>query len=217
MEDNRQEGNVFFKVLINKIEHTEKAALDESLFKQIYPDMELTSESDFRNEVKQDIEAEWEGKSHQQLIDQLYHELLDHTNIDFPEEFLKRWMQTNTEKQKTPEEIEQEFLSFVNQLKWTVIIDKLAKDNGVEVAPEDVREYAKLQLFSYMGGYQISMDQPWINDYIDKMVNDKKFMEDNFPRILSKKVLFWAETQVNPAEVTISADEFTRLQESHHH
>ncbi|MEJ7737615.1 MAG: trigger factor [Chitinophagaceae bacterium] len=212
-----QEGNAFFKAVITKIERTDKAVLNEDFFKQVYPDKEITSATDLRNEVKQVIQAEYEKQSHNQLLDQIYHKLIDQTSIEFPEDFLKRWMQTSNENQKTPEEVEREFPAFVNQLKWTLIVDKIVQDCGIEVNPEDIRESAKIQLLSYMGGYHIDGDQPWINDYVEKMMKDKKFVEDSFHRIRTEKIFDWAETQVNPVEAIIPADEFTRLQHEHKH
>ena len=55
--------------------------------------------------------------------------LLDNTTIEFPEAFLKRWLQTSGEKPKTAEEAETEFPSFVNSLKWTLISTQVSKDN----------------------------------------------------------------------------------------
>lgn len=213
----QREENVFFQVVITKIECTEKAVLAEDLFKQVYPAKQITSASDFKNEIRQELHNQWGNQSRNQLIDQIYHELLNQTHIDFPENFLRRWMQTGFEKQKTAEEVEVEFPAFVNKLKWTLIVDKLVEINDIEVKPEHIRESAKLQLLSYMGGYNIDGDQPWINDYVEKMMSDKKFVEENFHRIRSEKVFAWAETQVNAIEMIIPADEFLRMQEEHHH
>ena len=38
------------------------------------------------------------------LYIQLYHYLIDETKMEFPEEFLKRWLQTGGEQAKTPEQ-----------------------------------------------------------------------------------------------------------------
>ena len=58
------------------------------------PNSEVKSEADFRNKIKEEIQAYWDGQAKSQLQHQAYHELLDHTEIKFPEGFLKKWMKT---------------------------------------------------------------------------------------------------------------------------
>ena len=41
-------------------------------------------------------------------------------------------------------------------------------------------------------------DQPWVNNYIEKMMQDRKYIEDAYNRIQSQKIFEWAETQVKP-------------------
>ena len=54
---------------------------------------------------------------------------------------------------KSDEQVEKEFPTFLNQLKWTLITDKIVQDNSIQVNPDEIRNFAKQQLFGYMGGY----------------------------------------------------------------
>lgn len=199
----------------------EKAELNEEFFSRIFPGKEIKTEADFRNEVKQALQQQWDSQSKNQLMDQVYHALLDNTTIEFPQEFLKRWMQNGGEQPKTEEEIEKEFPSFKNQLKWTLITDKLVRDNNIEVKPEEIKDFARNQLFGYLGGMSGNMEemmqQPWVTEYVDKMMKDRKFIEDTYHRLQTDKVFAWAEGQVKAKDKDISADEFKKMQEEHHH
>ena len=126
-------------------------------------------------------------------------------------------MKTQGEAVKTDEEVEKEFPGFLSQLKWTLITDKIVRDNSIQVAPDEIRVFAKQQLFSYMGGANLSDDQPWVTDYIEKMMKDKKYVEDSYNRIQTQKIFEWTETQVKPADKDISAEEFTQMVEAHQH
>jgi len=193
--------------------------LNEEFFKQLYPNAEVKSEADFRNKVKEEIQAYWDNQSKNQLQHSAYHELLDGTNIDFPESFLKKWMTTQGEKDKpkTAEEAEKEFPVFKNQLKWTLISDKIARENNVEVHPEEVKAFAKQQLFGYMNMPMGGDDQPWVDSYIDKMMQDRKYIEDAYNRIQGQKIFDWAESQVNATEQEIAMEDFVKMQEEHQH
>ncbi|MDR3716883.1 MAG: trigger factor [Puia sp.] len=207
----------YFKVALTKIGLVEKPALDETFFKTVYPAKEIKTESEFRDAVKQEIQAYWDGQSSNQLQHSLYHVLLDQTAIEFPDLFLKRWLQTGGEQPKSQEEVENEFPSFVSQLKWTLIIDKIVRENNIEVGPDDIREFAKQQLFGYMGMNAGAEEQPWIGDYVNRMMQDRKFVEDSMHRIQSEKVFKWAETQVNATEVPVSRENFLKEQQEHEH
>ena len=212
-----------FKIQITKIGLLEKRELNEEFFNQLYPGQEVKSEADFRNKIKEEIAAYWKSQARNQIHDQIYHQLVDHTEIKFPEGFLKKWLKTqgdpNTDTSKSDEQVEREFPVFLNQLKWTLITEKIVKDSAIDVQPEEVRAFAKQQLFGYMGG-QLGADaeqQPWVNDYVEKMMKDRKYVEDAFNRLQTQKIFEWAEKEVKPLENEISADEFTKMVEAHQH
>lgn len=209
----------YFKLEITKVGLIEKAELNEEFFKAAHPAKEIASEAELRNAIKEDIQKYWEAQARNQIYDQLYHYLIDNTKIEFPEAFLKRWMENGAEKPKTTEQVATEYPSFANSLKWTLIVDQLVKDNNIEVNQDDIRQAAKNQLFSYMGsmGAPMDLDQPWVNDYVERMVKDKKFVEDTFHKIQTDKVFEAAEKKVNATDTPISQEDFIKMQEEHHH
>jgi trigger factor len=205
-------------MLITKIGLLEKRDLNEDFFNQLYPGGEVKTEADFRNRIRDEIQAYWDGQAKSQLQHQAYHELLDHTDIRFPQSFLKKWMRTqDAEKEKTETEIEEEFPTFINQLRWTLISDKIVAANAIQVTPDEIRNFAKQQLFGYMGMANAAEQQPWVDDYIERMMKDRKYIEDSYNRIQSQKILDWVETQLKPEETEIPAEEFTKMVESHQH
>lgn len=214
-----EDGKRYFKILITKVGLVEKAELNAELFASVYPNAEITTEDAFRAEVKKEIENYYAQQSRNQIHDQIYHHLVDHTSMEFPENFLKRWLQTGGEKPKTAEEAENEYPSFVNQLKWTLVSSKLATDNKIEVLPDDIRDFAKQQLFSYMGGQlgALGDNQQWVEDYANRMMQDRKFVEDSYHRISTEKLFGLLETQVTAKEESISAEAFAEKLHHHHH
>ncbi|HEV7782864.1 MAG TPA: trigger factor, partial [Chitinophagaceae bacterium] len=180
------------------------------------------TEADLRNKIKEEIENHWKGQANNQIHDQVFHQLVDNAEITFPEGFLKKWVKTQGDQEKdkepkTDEQVEKEFPAFLNQLKWTLISDKIVQDNGIQVSPDEIRAFAKQQLFSYMGGAHLSDDQPWVTDYVEKMMKDRKYVEDAYNRIQTQKIFEWAAGQVRPTDKKISAEEFTKMVEEHQH
>lgn len=207
----------YFNVAITKVGLLEKRELNEEFFKQLYPNAEISTEADFRNKLREEIGNYWAAQAANQIHDQIFHYLTDHTQMNFPEAFLRNWVKTQGETVKTDEEVEAEFPGFLNQLKWTLVSDKIVVEAGVQVEPDEIRAFAKQQLFSYMGGANLADDQPWVTDYVERMMKDRKYVEESFSRIQTQKMFEWAATQVKPADRSISAEDFTKMVSEHQH
>ncbi|NTS41750.1 trigger factor [Flavisolibacter sp. BT320] len=215
--------NKHFKLHITKLGLVEPRELNEEFFTQLFPNQEVKTEEEFKAKIREELEKQWDAESRNQLQHTLYHVLLDNTTIDFPEGFLKRWLKTQSaegqqlQQPKSDEQVEAEFPTFINQLKWTLIMDELQKKGDVQVQQEDVRQFAKQQLLGYMGMAAMDEEADWVRDYIDRMMKDRKYVDDAYNRIQTQKIFDWAETQVNAIDTPISKEEFIRLNEEHQH
>lgn len=211
--------NRYFKMQITKVGLVEARELNEEFFSQLFPNEEVKTETDLRQRIREELQKQWESESRNQLQHSLYHVLLDHTQIDFPQEFLKRWIKTQGENKevKSDEEVEKEFPNFLNQLKWTLITEKLIQENNIQVHPDEMRQFAKQQLLGYMGMQSLDEEQQWVKDYIDRMMKDRKYVEDAYNRLQTQKIFEWAETQVKAEETAVSKDEFIKMNEQHQH
>ena len=216
-KDDKEAAEKYFNLGIVKIGLVEKRELTEDFFKEIYPAKEIKTEAELRDAIKEEIENYWQAQSRNQLQDQLYHYLLDETKMDFPAEFLKRWLQTSGEKEKTPEQAEAEFPAFSNQLKWTLISDKLIKENGLEVGDEELRAYMKVEIMRYFGTMNLGDDTGWIESYIDRMMKDEKQVDSSYRRLITDKLFTWIEGQAKPKEKIVTAEELTAMQHHHQH
>ncbi len=215
----KADADKFFNIEITKVGAVEKAALDETLFTVTYPNQTITNEAEFRAAVKKDIEGYYEAQSKNQVHDQIYHALIDNTKMEFPTAFLKRWLQTGGEKQRTEEEAEKEYPVFQDQLKWTLISTQLIADHKIEVVAEDLKAFAKQQLMSYMGGQlgALGDNDKWLEDYAQRMMQDRKFVEDSYHRISTDKLFQAIEAEVSAKEEKISAEKFAEKLNHHHH
>ena len=216
-KEDKEASEKYFNLEIVKIGLVEKRELTEDFFKEIYPTKEIKTEAELRESIKEEIENYWHGQSRNQLQDQLYHYLIDETKMDFPVEFLKRWLQTGGDKEKTAEQVEAEFPAFNNQLKWTLISDKLIKENKLEVGNEELREYMKVEIMRYFGTMNLGEDTGWIESYIDRMMKDEKQVDSSYRRLITDKLFNWIEGQAKAKAKVVSAEELTAMQHHHQH
>jgi trigger factor len=211
--------NKHFKLLVTKVGLVEPRELNEEFFNQLFPNQEVKTEADFRQRVSDELRKQWDAESRNQLQHSLYHVLLEHTQIDFPQDFLKRWIKTQGENRqpKSDEEVEHEFPGFLNQLKWSLITDKLVQENNIQVGPDEIRQFAKEQLLGYMGMQTLDDEQQWVRDYIDRMMKDKKYVDDAYNRLQTQRIFEWAESQVKAAETPVSREDFLKMTQEHQH
>lgn len=215
--DDKESLKKYFSLEIVKIGLVEKRELNEEFFKEIYPGKEIKTEAELRDALREEIQNYWNSQSRNQLQDQLYHYVIDETTMEFPAEFLKRWLQTGGDKPKSAEEAEAEFPIFSNQLKWTLISDKLMKDNQLDVTNEELREYMKAEVMRYFGSMNMGGDTSWMESYIDRMMKDEKQVDSSYRRLITEKLFGWMETQVKPKEKTVAPEELAGMMHNHQH
>lgn len=215
-KDDASSVEKYFKMTITKLGLVEKRELNEEFFNEVFPGKEVKTEEEFKNQLREEIQKHWDAQSRVQLHDQVYHYLLD-TPLNFPDEFLKNWLRRGGEKEKTEEEVEAEFPVFTNQLKWTLISDKLIRDNNLEVTEEELRENMKNEILQYFGQMKMDGDTSWIESYIDRMMKDEKQVDASYRRLITEKLFSWAGSQVTPQEKEVTAEELAAMQHNHQH
>jgi trigger factor len=214
----------FFKLTITKVGLIEKRELNEEFFKEALPGREIKTDAEFLAAIEADIQAYWDKQSSNQLQHHLYHVLLEETKMELPETFLKKWLATSTDPKsgdkepKTPEQIEAEFPTFINQLRWTLISDKIITENNLEVTQEEIKNSLRLQVLSYFGSMNLGDNNlDWMDQYVEGLMKDEQQVDGTYRRIVTEKVFSWAEQQVNKDEKLISAEEFIKMNEEHQH
>jgi trigger factor len=216
-KNDRSAADKYFLGDIVKIGLVEKRELNEEFFNEIFPGKGYKTIEEVKEALKAEMEIYWAAQTNNQLQDQVYHFLLDETKLEFPETFLKRWLQTGGDEPKTAEQAEAEFPAFSNQLKWTLISDKLITDNKLEVTEEELKETMKAEVMRYFGQMNMGDDVSWLDSYIDRMMKDEKQVDATYRRLITEKVFGWATAQTNPKEKKVTADELMAMQHNHQH
>ena len=209
-------GDKIFKLNITKVGLVTKPEMDSNFFDAAFPGKNLTSEAEFKNAVKESLQQKWASQTRNQLHDQIYHQLVEHTQFEFPESFLKRWMQVGNEEKKSAEEAEAEYPNFKNSLKWTLISSQLLDAYQIKVENAEIKDFARRQIMGYMG-IQTLDDAPWLDSYADNMLKDKKFIENTYYQIQTTKLFSAIEDKVSVTEQLITPDELDAKQHHHSH
>ena len=203
------EGN--FRFTINEISRFYPAELNQELFDKVYGEGTANSEKEFMAKLEEEIAANLKKESDYKLNIDIKDLALEKTEMQFPEEFLKRWL-LKVNENTTADQIEQEFDSFRKDLKWQLIRNKVAKDNEVKISEEELLEEAKnvtRYQFQQYGLYYATDEQ--ITSYANeslKREDDAKRIAD---KILEDKVLILIKDMVSQKPKQVTVEEFNKL------
>ena len=203
-----------FKYTITEILQFEKAVLDEELFKKLYgEDTEVKTIEDFRNRIREELANNLVFSSEQKFAQDVHKALMEKTDIELPENFLKRWL-LEVNKNMTAEQIEKDFDGFMKDLKWQLIKDSVAKEKEIKVTPEEANEFAKkmaLAQYQQYGIYDVPEEQL---ESFAKMIIEKPEEEDRiYKKIQEDKVIHEIKQDVTIVEEEVSQEDFNKMME----
>src|SRR6185503_3476688 len=134
-----------FRLTVKNVNRLEESDLNQEFFDKLFGEGEVTTEDEFRQRITGEIEAMMAQDSDRKLQEDIYKYTLNKVQFDLPNDFLKRWLQSNDQKM-TYEDLEGGYSEFAQNLKWTLIVNKIITDHKIEVSYEDVFETAKFRL-----------------------------------------------------------------------
>ena len=166
-------GNFSFTII--EVLRFEKAELNKELFDKIYgEDSGITTEEEFKAKIKTELEENFVYSSDYKFTIDSHEALVKSIQFDLPETFLKRWIKVTNEKM-TDEQIESDFDSFMLDLKWQLIKDRIVKDNDLKITEEDVRSLAKVMALNQFRQYGLSnVSDEHLENYANHMLKNEE-------------------------------------------
>jgi trigger factor len=202
-----------FRFTISEISRFIPAEINQELFDRIYGEGVINSEEEFRGKIDEEISASLKQESEFKLSGDLKKIALDKTEIELPEDFLKRWLLHVNEK-TTREEIDAEFSSFRQDLKWQLIRNSIARLNEVKISEDELLKEAEnitRYQFRQYGLFYATDEQ--VTNYARetlKREDDAKRIAD---KILEEKVIAILRDMVKIETRNVTIDEFNKQYE----
>jgi len=204
--------NSEFNFKISKINTFIPAEINEDLFKKVYgEETEIKTIEDFKQKVKEELQTNLKYSSEYKFLVDVKEKLISQAGIKLPEEFLKRWL-LETNKKVTKEQIDQEFDQFKKDLQWTLIKNKLIKENEIKVSEEDIREMAsemaKMQFRQYG---MFNVPDEYLENYANSIFKNEEEKQHMIERKGEEKVLGLIKEKAPAKSHKVSQKEFDDL------
>jgi trigger factor len=200
-----------FRFTIGEISRFSPAEINQELFNRIYGEGIVSSEEEFMSKIEDEITQSLKRESEFKLMQDIKKLAIEKTEINLPEEFLKRWL-LKVNENTTAEQIEKEFESFIHDLKWQLIRNKIAKDNEMKITEEELQSEAenitRLQFRQY--GLFYATDEQ-ISNYAKETLKREEDAKRIADKILEDKVLISMKEIVKLNSKSVSVDEFNKL------
>ncbi len=217
-EAGKASGIYIFRV--NNITRTEPAEMGQELFDRVFGREVVTSEAEFVAKVRETIGENYKRETDHFLEHNIEDKLLERTRINLPDEFLKSWLKTTGKGEVTDDVLIKEYDHYARGLKWDLIKNKIADDNGIKVEADEIRDRAKEMIISQFGGQSFA-DQ--FKDQIDTIANNYLTNENgqNFTRLhnqlKNEKILKYIRENISVEDQTVSLDDFQKIVQEHKH
>jgi len=205
-----------FEFTISEISRNEPAEIDKELFKKVFPNDIIEDEHQFREKLRSDAKGYYQTESENFFVHNAMDKLIHNTNIDLPDEFVKRWL-TETDKKITKESVENDYDKYEKSLKHQLIINKISKDHDIKVEDKDIKDYIKsFYAKQYMAdtGNEEMMKQ--FDALADSVMQNKEETTKIYDQLFDTELreLFLSKLKQNKKEVTY--DEFIKIVNEHH-
>jgi trigger factor len=195
----------------------EPAEMNPEFFNKVYPGLDLQTEEDFRDQVRKDASVSFSAETDKLLFDDITQALVKNTVLPLPDEFLKRWLLENNEGKYTPEEIEKNYDSFAESMKWQLIENKLIKENGIGVTDDDIRNYIKTYMFRQIN--MADMDPEMVKRYesiVDTFMQNKEQVQRINDQLYNAKMMDFFKSSMTFHPKEVSYDDYIKIASERH-
>ncbi|RNL55701.1 trigger factor [Pedobacter jejuensis] len=210
-EEDAAELKSNFKLVVKNVNRLEESDLNQEFFDKLFGEGTVTNEAGFRAKITEEVEGMFKQDAERQLSNDIYEQLLQKHNFELPDEFLRRWLKATNEK-LTDEELAEGYDDFAKNLKWTLIENKIIKDNSIEIKYEDVVQAAKAKLDAQFRMYSPSpLPEDQLAQYAVQFLQEKENANRTFEEVKALKTFEQIKSIVTLEEKEIDYDKFIAL------
>ncbi len=196
------------QLTVRNIARMEDAELNQELFDKLYGAGTINSEAEFRDKIKAELAIMFTQDTDRKFIEGVEKTMVEKLNIQLPDDFLKRWLMAVNEKPLTKEQLEAEYPSYANSMKWKLIENKIIKTNEIVVSQDEARAEAAGYIRSQYARYGQTPDETEVEKIADSILAKQEEAQKIYEGIYSKKVLDVLKTNCKLETKEVSYNEF---------
>ena len=201
-----------FRLTVKNVNRLEESDLNQEFFDKLFGEGTVTTEEEFRTKIKEEVEAMFTQDAERKLQNDLYKLAIEKATFQLPDEFLKRWLKATNEK-LTEEELTGGYDDFAKNLKWTLIENKIIKDNKIEIKYEEVFAAAKQRLDAQFRMYSPqALSEEQLGQYTVQYLQNRDEANKIFEEVKAVKALDYLKSVVTLENKEVDAKDFSSVE-----
>ncbi|SEN84406.1 trigger factor [Mucilaginibacter gossypiicola] len=210
-EDDAADLRSDFQLTVKNVNRLEESDLNQEFFDKLFGEGTVTTEEEFRTKITEELESMMVQDADRKLQDDTYKLAIAKVDFALPDEFLKRWLKATNEK-LSDEELEGGYNDFAQNLKWTLIENKVITDNSIEIKYEDVFELAKIRLDQQFRMYSpTAIPEEQLGQYTVQYLQNKDNANKIFEEVKALKVFDYIKNVITLDKQDILYTDFSAL------
>ena len=206
--DEGTETNEEYEAEIEAVKRLVPAELTQEILEEILgEDSEKATEEELRNRIRLNIGAADASASNTILYRDMKDKLMEinKPNMPLPEDYLKRWVGVSFEKESAS--ILENFENFADDMRWSLIKNKLYKKYDFKLEEADIRQAAESRIMGYFGGQFYPGMEDMVKNLVDKTMENQEEVERLAQDVLGNKLFFELKGAFQLKEVPTSKEE----------
>jgi trigger factor len=200
-----------FSLKVKNVNRLEEGDLNQEFFDKLFGEDVVNTEEEFKAKITEELEGMMAQDAERKLQDDIYLYSLGKVHFELPDEFLKRWLKATNEK-LTAEELAGGYNDFAQNLKWTLIENKVIRDNKLEIKYEEVFDLAKERLAQQFRMYSpAGLDDEQLGQYTVQYLQNKENANKIFEDVKAFRVFDFIKSVVTLDKEEISYTDFGKL------
>ena len=196
---------------IDAVQSIEKAAINDELFAKLFPNGEVTTLEGLKAKIKEDAEQQFVQQADQQFLNDVTEALLETTQFDLPETFLKKWIQTISETPLTPEQAEAEFVKSERGLRYQLIESKIFIDNNLQVRFDELKDFTSGLIRQQMAQFgQANATDAEVDGIVSRVMSNQEEIKRISDQVLSLKMIDLYKTSVKATQKEVNYQDFVK-------
>lgn len=210
--DDVKEHTGDFSFQVNEISRFVPASLDQEFFDKVFGKDEVKSEDEARTKIKESInELQKNDSDYKFLLDVRAYAENKVGTLEFSDELLKKIMKANN-KDKDDKFIEDNYAKSIEELKWSLIKDQLAKANKIKVNDKDVKEAAiQAARFQFAQYGMNNIPDEYLENYAQEMLKHQEQVNSLIERCVDQKLSEALKSVVKLNHKSISQEDFAKM------
>ena len=195
---------------VNEVKTLEPANLDVALFDKIYGAGEVKTIEEFKSKVKDDLNKMFISDIDRLLKGEISKTLIKKLKLKLPDQFLKKWI-LSSNKEAKQEDIDKEYESYSDGLKWQLIENFIIRDQSIKVSGEELLKFTMdLMGNQYIQYGMMIPEEEELKKTAEKVLSNKEEGRKINDMIYDKKVMEYLKDTLRINDKFVNHEDFTK-------